>query len=65
MIKNKYVAFIIYVVVFLALWNVLDLLYTTLITKSAYQFAAGSDLAIPAVGAAVTGYLFFLRGGSN
>ena len=50
---------------FLALWNVLDLLYTTLITKSAYQFAAGSDLAIPAVGAAVTGYLFFLRGGSN
>ncbi len=65
MIKNKYVAFVLYLIVFLAFWNLLDYLYTTVLTKGAYQFAAASDGALPVILAAVSGYLFFLRKNSD
>ena len=65
MIKNKYAAFILFIIAFLAVWNLLDFLYTTFITRSAYQFAAGTDLAIPLVVAAVSGYLLFIRNKSE
>ena len=35
--------------------------YATFITRSAYQFAAGTDLAVPLTVAAVSGYLLFIR----
>lgn len=61
MIKNKYFAFVLFVIAVLAFWNLFDYLYSTLITRSAYQFAMGSDLGLPVVVAIVAGYLLFLR----
>ena len=60
MIRNKYVAFALFVVVALIIWNLLDYLYSTFITKSAYQFTVGGDLGFPFIGAVVVGYLLFL-----
>ena len=65
MIKNKYVAFVLFVIAFLALWNLADYLFTTFITKGTYLFAVGTDLAIPAVIAMVCGYHLFLRKNSD
>ena len=61
MIRNRYVAFGLFVVVALAVWNLLDYLYSIVITRSVYQFAIGSDLGFPVVVAAVVGYLLFLH----
>ena len=61
MIKNKNVTFGLYVVVFVAFWNLLDFLWCVLISKTAYQFRTVSDLMLPLVLAIVSGYLFFLR----
>ena len=61
MIKNRAVAFAIFVVVFMAFWNLLELLWCTFITKGDYHFSAGSDLGIPFGLALVLGYLLFLR----
>lgn len=65
MIKNKYVAFVLFVVAFLALWNLADYLFTTFITRGTYQFAVGIDGVIPAVIAVVCGYFLFLRKNSD
>ena len=65
MIKNKYVAFVLFVIAFLALWNLADYLYTTFITSGTYHFSAGTDAAIPAAIAIVSGYLLFLRKNSD
>ncbi len=61
MVKDKKTAFVIFVVIFMALWNLLDFLYSTLITKSGYQFRTSTDLMIPLGLALVLGYLQFLR----
>ena len=65
MVKNKYAAFVLFVIAFLALWNLADYLYTTLITSGTYHFAVGTDGAVPAVIAIVSGYLLFLRKNSD
>ena len=65
MIKNKYVAFVLFVVVFLAFWNLADYLYTTFITSGTYHFAAGTDGALPVGIAIVSGYLLFVRKNSE
>ena len=61
MIKNKYIVFGLFVAVFVTLWNVCDVLWSTFITHSAYTFGVGTDLGIPLVVAIVSGYLLFLR----
>ncbi len=61
MIKNKNVAFGLFVIFFLVFWNLFDFLYTVLISKGSYRFASGSDLIIPLGVAVASGYLFFLR----
>ena len=61
MAKDKKTAFVIFVVIFMALWNLLDFLYSTLISKSGYQFKSTTDLMIPLGLALVLGYLQFLR----
>ena len=61
MVKDKKMAFVIFVVIFMALWNLLDFLYSTLISKSGYQFKSTTDLMIPLGLALVLGYLQFLR----
>ena len=65
MVKNKYVAFVLFVVVFLAFWNLADYLYTTFITSGVYHFTAGTDGALPVGIAIVSGYLLFLRKNSD
>lgn len=65
MIKNKYAAFVLFVVVFLAFWNLVDYLYTTFITSGTYHFAAGTDGALPVGIAIVSGYLLFVRKNSD
>ena len=65
MVKNKYVAFVLFVIAFLALWNLADYLYTTFITSGTYQFSVGTDGAIPVVIAIISGYLLFLRKNSD
>ena len=61
MIKNKYVAFGLFVVLFFAIWQLLDFLYNTFITKIGYQFSPIIDLTIPLVVSVTIGYLLFLR----
>ena len=39
MIKNKYVAFGLFVALFLVLWHLLDFLFNTFITGKGYQFS--------------------------
>lgn len=60
MIRNKYVALALFIVVALTIWNLLDYLYCTFITRSVYQFTVGGDLGFPFTGAVVIGYLLFL-----
>ena len=61
MIKNKYAASILFIIAFLALWNLVDYLYSTFVTGSSYQFAAVSDMGLPVVVALVVGYILYLR----
>ena len=61
MVKNKYIAFGLFIIVFLAVWNLADYLYTTLITNGTYHFGAVVDGVIPVVVAIVVGFLLFLR----
>ena len=60
-IKNKYAAFVLFVVVVLLFWNILDYLYSAFITHSQYSFSASGDLMIPLAPAIVVGYMQFLR----
>ena len=61
MIKNKYIAFALFVVLVIIFWNLLAYLFSTLITGHVYQFSAGNDLGFPLAAAAIMGYLLFLR----
>ena len=61
MIKNRIVSLILFIVVFLLIWNAVDYLYSAVITKSAFHFAAGLDLIVPLVVSIVIGTLLFLR----
>ncbi len=61
MIKNKRIVFGLFVAAFLLFWNLLDLLYNTLVAGSSYQFTTGVDLVSPLAVAIVIGYLLFLR----
>lgn len=60
MIKNKYLAFGLFVVLFLAFWHLLDFLYNTFITKVGYQFSPIIDLAVPLAAAVTIGCLLLL-----
>jgi F0F1-type ATP synthase membrane subunit a len=60
MINNKYAAFGLFIVLFLVFSNVLDFVYSVLITKSAYAFSPASDLGVPLVLAIVLGYVLIL-----
>ncbi len=61
MIKNKTVAYIIFVILFLVMWNLLDLIYATFITKSGYSFGGGTDMGLPLLVSLVLGYFLIYR----
>lgn len=60
MIKDKRIAFALYVVLFVVLWNILDLLWSKNVNGAGYDPAAGFDIVTPLIVAVVTGYLFFI-----
>ncbi len=61
MVKNKYLAYVLFVVLMIVFWNLIDFLYSSVITHNGYQFGIVGDLAIPLVVAVAVGYLLFLR----
>ncbi|MBR2782871.1 MAG: hypothetical protein IKD93_01575 [Firmicutes bacterium] len=64
MIKNKYLAFVLFVLLVLVFWNLLDWLFTAFITHGSYRLGGG-DIFIPLVVAAVIGSTTILRGGKR
>ena len=65
MIKSKYAAFCLFVVLFLLFWNLIDYLYTSFIAHGVYQLTAGADLITPLTVSILTGYLLYLRKGKE
>ena len=61
MIKNRFVAFVLFVVLVLVFWNVIDYLVAAFITRSPWQFPTGSDMITPLVVSIVMGCILFLR----
>ena len=47
MIRNKYVAFALYVTLTIVFYNVLDYVHKTFITGAGYQFTLTTDLVTP------------------
>jgi hypothetical protein len=62
MIKNKYAAFALFIVLVIAFWNLFDFLYGTFITGKGYSFESCLDGGMPLVVGIVVGYLTILRG---
>ena len=62
MIKNKYAAFALFIVLVIAFWNLFDFLYGTFITGKGYSFESGLDGGLPLVVGIIVGYLTILRG---
>ncbi|MCR5206242.1 MAG: hypothetical protein K6E47_14530 [Lachnospiraceae bacterium] len=60
-IKNKIFGYILFIVAVIGFFNLFDLVFSEFITKSGYQFSAAEDIALPALVAAIVGYLLFLR----
>ena len=56
MIKDKRIAFAIYVVAFIVVWNIVDLLVRTITGNH----AGDVDIVVPLIVAMVTGYLFYM-----
>lgn len=63
MIKDKKTAFAIYVVLFVVIWNIAEILWRVIAGSG--NDAAGFDIVIPLVVAIVTGYLFYIAKGVN
>ena len=60
MIRNKYIAYALYVICFAGIWNLLDLAYRHFISGAG---ASGpfTGLGIPFVAAALSGYFLIFR----
>lgn len=62
MAKKKILIFILFVVLFIAFWNVCDLLWSVFISGKGYQFSFTGDILFPLVIAAVLGFTdFFIK----
>ena len=46
---KKIVLFILFVALFIAFWNICDLLWSTFITRKGYQFSLTGDMLSPLV----------------
>ncbi len=58
MIKDKRVAFALYVVLFIVFWNIIDILWSRFAEGAGYDPATGFEIVTPLIVALVTGYLF-------
>ena len=55
------VLLILFTAIFVGVWNLLDLLYSTFITRSGYQFGIGDDLLLPLIIAVALDYPLFIK----
>lgn len=61
MLKNKYVIFILFVAATVVVWNLLGILYNTVIAHNPFIFSPTNDLVTPLIFGCVCGYLFYLK----
>ena len=61
MIKNKVFGYVLFIITVIGFFNLFDFLFSEFITKSGYQFNVAEDIALPALVAAIVGYLLLLR----
>lgn len=55
------VLLILFTVIFVGVWNLLDMLFSTFITRSGYEFGIGDDLLLPLFIAVVLDYPLILK----
>ena len=60
MIKNKYVALVLFVILVVAIWNVAQYIWHDLVSKDVWTFAVGYDVIRPGVVGAAVGYVLFI-----
>ena len=60
MIKNKYVALILFMFCFVAFWNLARWLWATLVTKTIWAPALGYDVIRPGVVSLIVGYVLII-----
>ncbi len=60
MIKNKYVALVLFTILVIAFWNVAQYIWHTLVSKDIWTFTVGYDVVRPGVVGAVVGYILFV-----
>lgn len=65
MIKNRYAQMVTYVIAFVAVWNLCELIAGTFITHSGYVFTWGDNIAKPVGLAVVIGVILYLLPGSK
>ena len=61
MIRNKNLAFGLFVVLAVVLWNLLDYLWSVFIAGNPYHFSGATDVGAPLIPAIIIGYLLFQR----
>ena len=49
MVLKMFVSLLVYIIGFVAVWNICDFLYCTFITQSEYQFSISTDMITPLV----------------
>ena len=65
MIKNKYAALVIFIILCIAMWNVAQYLWATMISKEIWAPVVGRDFIKPGVAAACVGYVLFFLGNNR
>lgn len=64
-INNRYLQFALYLAAFIAMWNLCDLIASTLIYHGSYVFSFVDDIAKPAGLATVIGLILYIFPGKN
>lgn len=65
MIKNRYAQMVAYVIAFIAVWNLCELIAGTFITHSGYDFTWADNIAKPLGLAVVIGVILYVLPGSR
>ena len=60
MIKNKYLALVLFVLFVLVFWNIFDFIFN-FVTGRPYTFEVGDELILPIVVGSLTGGMLFLK----
>ncbi len=61
MIRSRVLAFVLFVVIVIALMNLFEALFSAVFTHSAYAFSFSKGVLFPLVVSTVVGYFAFLR----